>query len=130
MSGETSETFDISSDNVNSGDKVTVAVTGTADGYDDLTKLSSEVTVVPGSLRITDKPTVSADSNGFVTGATLTVTSGATNNTDATVDFQWYRNGVAIDGAMDAEYEATTADFGKKLSVTVSYSAFNFTSTS
>ena len=130
LAGASGETFDITSDNVNVGDTVKVAVTGTADGYDDLTKVSSEVTLVTGSLRITDKPTVSADSNGYVTGATLTVTSGGTNSTDATVDFQWYRNGVAIAGAMDAEYEATTADFGKKLSVTVSYSAFNFTSTS
>jgi len=126
MDGAVGETFDITSDNVNAGDKVKVAVTGSADGYDDLTKFSSEVTVVPGALRVTDKPTVSADANGFVTGATLTVTAGATNNADATVDFQWYRNGVAIPGAMDADYTTTTADFAKKLSVTVSYSAFNF----
>ncbi|NDE88486.1 MAG: hypothetical protein EB055_00675, partial [Micrococcales bacterium] len=64
LAGASGETFDITSDNVNVGDTVKVAVTGTADGYDDLTKVSSEVTLVTGSLRITDKPTVSADSNG------------------------------------------------------------------
>ena len=128
--GAIGEEFDMNSANVHAGDKVKVAVTGTLDGYEDLTKTSAEVTVVPGTLRISEKPALSADAAGYVTGAVITATNGATNNATANVAFKWYRNGVAINGAVTASYTATTADFGNKLSLVVTYSADNFTGTS
>ena len=125
----TGETFSVSEDNVNAGDTVKVEVTGTLDGYESLTKSSAVLTVLPGALRITEKPVVSVE-GGYVTGSTITVTEGATNYADATVDFQWYRNGAAIAGASEATYTTVAADVSKKLSVVVSYSASNYSATS
>jgi len=126
----TTETFVVSEENVNAGDVVTVKVTGTLDGYEDLTKTSAAFTVLPGVLRITEKPTVSVETGGYVTGNTITATEGVTNYADASVNFQWYRNGVAIRNANEATYTIVAADVSKKLSVLVSYSAANYAPTS
>ena len=123
--GATTETFVVSEANVNAGDSVKVAVIGTLEGYEDLTKFSSPVIVTPGVLRITEKPTISVD-NGYVTGSTITATEGATNYDEATATFQWYRNGVAIAGEQGAEYITVAADVAKKLTVVVSYDAANY----
>ena len=128
-SGAIGEEFEMNSANVHAGDRVSVAVTGTLEGYEDLTKTSAEVTVIAGTLRITEKPVVTADPSGYVTGATLTVSNGSTNNSAALVAIQWYRGGSAIQGAVNSTYTATTADFGGKLSVVVTYTADNFTGT-
>lgn len=127
--GATSEAFVVSEDNVNAGDTLKVEVTGSLDGYESLTKSSAVLTVLPGVLRITEKPVVSVD-NGYVTGSTISVTDGATNYADATVDFQWFRNGAAIYGASEPTYTTVAADVSKKLSVVVSYSASNYSATS
>jgi uncharacterized metal-binding protein len=123
--GATTETFVVSEANVNAGDSVKVAVIGTLEGYEDLTKFSAPVIVTPGVLRITEKPTISVD-NGYVTGSTITATEGATNYEEATATFQWYRNGVSIVGEQGAEYTAVAADVAKKLTVVVSYGAANY----
>jgi len=127
--GATGEEFVMNSANVSAGERVSVAVTGTLEGYEDLTKTSSEVTVIAGTLRVTEKPVVTADVSGYVTGATLTVSNGSTNNSSAIVAIQWYRGATAIQGAVNSSYTATTADFGGKLTVVVTYSAANFTGT-
>ena len=127
--GAIGEEFEMNSTNVSASDRVSVAVTGTLEGYEDLTKTSSEVTVIAGTLRVTEKPVVTADASGFVTGATLTVSNGSTNNSGAAVAIQWYRGASAIQGAVSSSYTATTADFGGKLTVVVTYSAANFTGT-
>jgi uncharacterized metal-binding protein len=125
--GATTDSFVVSEANVNAGDSVKVAVIGTLEGYEDLTKFSAPVIVTPGVLRITQKPTISVD-NGYVTGSTITATEGATNYDEATVTFQWYRNGVAIAGEQGAEYTTVAADVAKKLTVVVSYAAANYSS--
>jgi len=127
--GATTETFSLSEDNVNQGEVVKVRVTGTLDGYDDLFKESASFTVTPGVLKITEKPTISAE-DGYVTGSKISVEGGEVNYANADVDYQWFRNGVAIAGETDADYTTVAADVSKKLSVTVSFSAFNYSSVS
>ena len=114
------------------GDQITVQVTGKLYGYEDLTKTSAVFTVSPGVLKITVKSTISAD-NTYVTGSTITATNGATNagsSVNVQTSFQWYRDGVAIPGAVSAGYKIVAADVLKKLSVVVSYSTLNYTSAS
>jgi hypothetical protein len=126
----TDEEFVLSEANVSSADTVSVRVTGTLEGYEDLTKTSATLTVLPGVLRITEKPTVAAGTLGYVVGETITVTSGASSNEDADETFQWYRNGVAITNEVDAEYLVTPADLSKKLTVVVTYDAPNYAAAS
>jgi hypothetical protein len=114
------------------GDQITVKVTGKLYGYEDLTKTSAVYTVFPGVLKITVKSTISAD-NTYVAGSTITATPGATNagsSVNVQTSFQWYRDGVAIPGAVSAGYKIVAADVLKKLSVVVSYSTLNYTSAS
>jgi hypothetical protein len=127
--GATSETFTLAEDDVNQGEVVKVRVTGTLEGYEDLYKDSASFTVTPGVLKITEKPTISA-ADGYVTGSTISVEGGAVNYANADVDYQWYRNGVALVGETDSDYKTVAADVSKKLTVTVTYSAFNYSSVS
>lgn len=127
--GATSETFTLAEDDVNQGEVVKVRVTGTLEGYEDLYKDSASFTVIPGVLKITEKPTIAA-ADGYVTGSKISVEGGSVNYANADVDYQWFRNGVALLGETDAEYTTVAADVSKKLTVTVTYSAFNYSSVS
>lgn len=126
----TDEEFVLSEANVSAADTVSVRVTGTLEGYEDLTKTSATLTVLPGVLRITEKPTIAAGTLGYVVGETITITSGASSNEDADETFQWYRNGVAITNEVDAEYAVSPADLSKKLTVVVTYDAPNYAAAS
>jgi len=126
------DTFVVDQAHAVPGDQITVKVTGKLYGYEDLTKTSAVYTVFPGVLKITVKSTISAD-NTYVTGSTITATPGATNagsSVNVQTSFQWYRDGVAIPGAVSAGYKIVAADVLKKLSVVVSYSTLNYTSAS
>ncbi|MEI8231530.1 MAG: hypothetical protein WCG32_03065 [Actinomycetes bacterium] len=126
------DTFVVDQAHAVPGDQITVKVTGKLYGYEDLTKTSAVYTVFPGVLKITVKSTISAD-NTYVTGSTITATPGATNagsSVNVQTSFQWYRDGVAISGAVSAGYKIVAADVLKKLSVVVSYSTLNYTSAS
>ena len=122
----TDEEFLLKADDLELGDTITLGVVGTLDGYETVEKFSAPLTVTIGSIKITAKPTISADP-GYITGAAITATEGDTNVEEAEVAFQWYRNGVAITDATDAEYVLVGADFNKKLSVRVSYVAEDYT---
>jgi len=128
--GATNETFTVSEDNVNAGQVVKVRVTGSLDGYEDLYKDSASLTVTPGVIRITEKPTIAAGDKGYVVGETITITSGSSSNLDADENIQWYRNGVAIRNEVDKEYVVVPADLSKKLTAVVTYSAPNYSDAS
>ncbi len=127
--GATTETFALSEEDVLQGEVVKVRVTGTLEGYEDLYKDSASFTIVPGVLKITEKPTISAE-DGYVTGSKISVTGGLTNYANADVDYQWFRNGVALVAETDADYTTVAADVSKKLTVTVTFSAVNYSSVS
>ena len=125
----TTEEFMLKADDVNVGDTITLGVTGTLDGYETVQKLSAPMTVTAGVIKITAKPTISADP-GYVTGGTITVVPGTSNVEDAEATFVWTRNGAVISGATDAEYTLTAADFNTKLAVTVTFAMDGFSSAS
>ena len=125
----TTEEFLIKADDVSVGDTITLGVTGSLDGYASVEKLSAPMTVTIGSIKITTKPTISADP-GYVTGGTITAAPGASNVADAEATFEWTRNGAVIADATDAEYTLTGADFNKKLAVKVTYALDGYTSAS
>ena len=127
--GATTETFALSEEDVLQGEVVKVRVTGTLAGYEELYKDSASFTIVPGVLKITEKPTISAE-DGYVTGSKISVTGGLTNYANADVDYQWFRNGVALVAETDADYTTVAADVSKKLTVTVTFSAVNYSSVS
>ncbi|NBR65348.1 MAG: hypothetical protein EBS85_05475 [Micrococcales bacterium] len=130
--GNSSDEFTLDQARYVPGDRITVQVTGQLYGYEDKTETSSVFTVLPGVLKITGKPTISAD-NTYVTGSTITATNGSTDagaSVNVQTNFQWYRNGVAIQGATAAAYKIVSADVAQKLSVVVSYSTRNYTSAS
>lgn len=128
--GATNETFTVSEANVNAGQVVKVRVTGSLEGYEDLYKDSASITVTPGVIRITEKPTIAAGDKGYVVGETITITSGSSSNLDADENIQWYRNGVAITNEVDKEYVVVPADLSKKLTAVVTYAAPNYSDAS
>jgi hypothetical protein len=128
--GATNETFTVSEANVNAGQVVKVRVTGSLVGYEDLYKDSASITVTPGVIRITEKPTIAAGDKGYVVGETITITSGSSSNLDADENIQWYRNGVAITNEVDKEYVVVPADLSKKLTAVVTYAAPNYSDAS
>ena len=130
LSDVTGEEFVLNESNVNAGETVKARVTGELDGYETLYKESALLTVTPGTLRITEKPSIAAGANGYVVGEKITITSGKSNNLDADENIQWYRNGVALFNETDSEYEITASDVSKKLTAVVTYSAVNYSDAS
>jgi len=130
LSDVTGEEFVLSDSNVSAGNTVKARVTGELAGYETLYKDSALLTVTPGTLRITEKPSIAAGVNGYVVGEKITVTSGKSSNLEADENIQWYRNGVALFNETDSEYEITASDVSKKLTAVVTYSAVNYSDAS
>jgi len=68
LSDVTGEEFVLSDSNVSAGNTVKARVTGELAGYETLYKDSALLTVTPGTLRITEKPSIAAGVNGYVVG--------------------------------------------------------------
>jgi hypothetical protein len=117
----TEEDFVLAGDVVVPGDKVTLTVTGSLEGYGPTEVFSRELTVGTGTLKFKTKPELSTD-KGYVTGGTITLATGETS-AEADVVVAWYRNGVLVEGQTDVEYVLTPADFKSKLTAAISYTA-------
>lgn len=98
------------------GRKLSVTVTGVRTGYASKS-VSSATTTVLRSYTRTAAPTIS----GTVRiGSTLKVGShGTWTPTPSSWKYQWKANGVAISGATGSSYKLTSAQYGKKITVTV-----------
>ena len=112
VEGATDETFEITAELVDAA--VSVGVTGTLTGYTTVEKLSAELTVKPGTIRFTTKPSISGQA---LVGKTLEVDPGSLS-IDAEVTYVWSRNGEEIDNT-EATYELTAEDYLKRISVKV-----------
>jgi hypothetical protein len=112
VEGATDETFEITADLVDAA--VSVGVTGTLTGYTTVEKLSAELTVKPGTIRFTTKPSISGQA---LVGKTLEVDPGSLS-IEAEVTYVWSRNGEEIDNT-EATYELTAEDYLKRISVKV-----------
>ncbi len=72
-------------------------------------------------LRITGVPRV---------GQTLAVTKPGVSPASTRIGYQWYRNGVAIPGAVGSKYKITSADLGTSFRVRLSGTVQGYTSAS
>ncbi|WP_051681740.1 hypothetical protein [Cellulomonas sp. HZM] len=107
------------------GTKVSVRVTGTLVGHTDASTTSAAVTVAAGTLTA-GTPKVSGTAK---VGKKLTASAG-TWTKGTTLAYQWNRSGKAISGARSSSYTLTSADKGKKITVTVTGSQRGYTTAS
>ena len=112
IDGATDETFEITPALVDAA--VSVGVTGTLAGYATVEKLSAELTVKPGTIRFTTKPSISGQA---LVGDVLEVDPGSLS-TEAEVTYVWSRNGEEIDNT-EATYTLTPEDYLTRISVKV-----------
>ena len=112
IEGATDETFEITADLLDAA--VSVGVTGTLAGYATVEKLSAELTVKPGTIRFTTKPSISGQA---LVGDALEVDPGSLS-IDAEVTYVWSRNGEEFDNT-EATYTLTAEDYLKRISVKV-----------
>ncbi|MCW5954179.1 MAG: choice-of-anchor M domain-containing protein, partial [Propionibacteriaceae bacterium] len=100
------------------GRQLSVAVTGSKDGYPSVTRESEKTSkVTEGAAAVaTVKPSVSGTA---VVGATLSAQPGEWSLSGLSFAFQWFADGDAIPGATGDRYTVTPAELGKQLSVAV-----------
>ena len=98
------------------GKKISVTVTAKKAGYDDASDTSDETATVAGIF--TTGPTASI-SGTVRQGQTLTADEGSPDPTPDSFTYEWLADGVAIGGATAKTFELTSAEVGKKISVTV-----------
>lgn len=113
IDGATEETFEITPDLVDA--PISVGVTGSLTGYATIEKTSAALTVKPGTIRFTSKPSVSGT---LEVGETIEVDPGSVSVDTAEVTYVWSRNGEEIDNT-EATYTLTADDFKKRITVQV-----------
>jgi uncharacterized protein YraI len=97
------------------GTKISVRVTGRKDGYNGVYRqLTTAVTVAAGDLK-GSFPTVTGTTS---VGNTLTANPGLWT-AGTSVSYQWFRDGVAVPGAISKYYKLTDADRGHQLKIRV-----------
>ncbi|WP_134742119.1 M1 family aminopeptidase [Nocardioides sp. 503] len=98
------------------GERLTVTVRGTKDGYEPVSRTSEPAAPVAlGDLTTTPEPTITGIAQ---VGRTVSAAS-APWDSDTVLTYQWQRNGVAIAGRTAATYAVVAADRGTRLSVVV-----------
>ena len=99
------------------GKKLTVTVTGSRSGYTTRSVTSSSATV----LRVYSRTSAPKVSGTVRVGSTLKVSSkGTWSPAPTSWKYQWKANGTAIKGATRSTFTLTSAQHGKKITVTVS----------
>jgi len=101
------------------GRLVSVQVTGSAPGYASSTATSAPALVAPKSFVLTPLPSLSGDARF---GSSLTAVTGSWD-ANASLSYQWLRDGVAISTATGMTYLSSIADIGRLVSVQVTGSA-------
>jgi hypothetical protein len=94
---------------------LSVRVSGTLSGHLPGANTSSQVLVTRGNLSLTPTPLVLGS---FRAGSLLTVESGVWSP-GVSLSYQWLRDGSAIAGASNTSYLLGAADFGRRISVSV-----------
>lgn len=98
------------------GKPLTVAVTGTKDGYETVTRTSVAVDVTRGVLTSIPTPRITGTARF---GATLRADVGTWEEGVTLTAYQWRRDGAVIPGARSATYRPGVADIGKRITVQV-----------
>ena len=114
IEGATSSSFTPTADLV--GAAITVEVTGTLSGYNEVTKTSLATdAVAKGDFVLAPVPTITGNAK---VGVELTAVAG---DWDAGTElaFQWFVDGVAVEGASGTTYTPSVADAGSVITVEV-----------
>jgi len=108
--------------------KITVGITGTVEGYESLEKMSVPVNVLLGTLKYSEKPTITGAS---VTGGILEVNVGSWFE-EAEITIDWIRDGVVFYTASAEEntYELEIDDYQSKIGVRINVTALGYKSAS
>lgn len=115
ISGATNETYTLTTSDL--GATISATTTATRSGFTTLSKTSaSTVTIAEGAFTASPRPTITGT---FRVGRTLTVSLGSWTPTPTTVAYQWYRDGIALEGATSSTRVARLRDRGHVLSVRV-----------
>jgi len=114
IAGATSATFTPGGAEV--GTAITVEVTGSKTAYLPTTTTSAATAdVEPGQFTNTPAPTITGTPK---VGQLLTAVAG-TWDADTALAYQWYADGVAVDGAITAEFTPGTSRVGAEITVSV-----------
>ena len=113
IAGATSSSYKISSADFNQ--RISARVTGSKNGYSDLSIITSSVLAAAGSLTLTPTPEIQGP---FTVGSTLNVQTGTWDD-GVTFAYQWFRSGQPISGATERSYQVSVNDFGSNISVEV-----------
>lgn len=99
------------------GKRLSVKVTATASGYASATAMSAQTAAVaPGALTNTAVPTVTGTPK---VGASLTASTGSWTPAPDAYGYQWFADGMAIEGASGAEFIPGPGEVDKVLTVGV-----------
>ncbi len=104
------------------GKAITVKVTGSLEGYPTVSKTSAPTDVVPEGELSSSVPIINGTPK---VGNTLSSVRGDWS-TGTEFTRQWFADGVAIPGATGISYKLTTAEAGKRITVTVTGSKFGY----
>ena len=118
--GATSQLLQINDQSV--GKRYSVRVTVTKLGYTSQTKTSAQTVAAYLGLSPTSKPTITGETS---VDQTLEADPGLWAD-GVSIGYQWYRNGVAIAGAVSSSYKLVAADAGKKITVSVTGSKVGY----
>lgn len=121
IEGATASTRKLTKDDL--GANISVKLTGSRVGFLTVTKLSASTSIVAKGTISAPTPVISGTARA---GHTLKVTLGSYSPTTATKQIQWYRNGMALEGAWGSTYALKNVDAGAKISVKVTYSAAGY----
>ena len=109
-----------------SGQDISVKVTGTKTGYTTATGTSAKVNVAPGTLEA-GTPTISGPAT---VGETLKANTGTWKPAADKYTYQWHRDGKDIAGATTDSFVLTAGDKGAQISVTVTGSKAGYSNAS
>jgi len=99
------------------GAQITVEVTASRYGYENLSLTSTASGAVAKGSFVIEAPTIVGQGQ---VGRTLTAKPGSWTPTPDSWSYQWFRDGVAIDGETEATYLLTTDDINASITVEVS----------
>jgi surface antigen len=125
LSGATGQSFVLGRDQV--GARISARVTASSKGYrkSNGTAPATEV-VLAKPVRLSSPSKLSGRA---VVGRVLTAKAGTTRPTNATVTYQWLRDGKPIGKSTNPRYTLRTKDLGRTISVNVTSSHRNFRAT-
>ncbi|MGC4175055.1 hypothetical protein [Demequina sp.] len=124
IAGATASTYILQA--ADAGAEIYAEVTATKFGYQGGTKTSTPVEVAGQTFTATPAPIIAGTAK---VGSTLTAQAPVWEPQADAFTYQWLRDGVAIDGATNATYVLTVADYGHAISVKATGDKALYTST-